>query len=32
MFTEDGVTFPIYKDPILEKTWVCNKCGFVFYE
>jgi len=32
MLTEDGVTFPIHKDPILEKTWVCNKCGFVFYE
>ncbi len=32
MATDLGDTFPIYKSPILEKTWVCNKCGFVFYE
>lgn len=32
MRSEGGRTFPVYKRPILEKTWVCNKCGFVFYE
>lgn len=32
MLTEDGVTFPIHKDPILEKTYACKECGFVFYE
>ncbi len=32
MLTEDGQTSPIHKDPLLEKTWVCRKCGFVFYE
>ena len=32
MFSEDGHTFPIHKDPHLEKIWVCSKCGFVFPE
>lgn len=31
MFTE--APYPVkYTPPILEKTWVCNKCGFVFVE
>ena len=29
---EDGQTAEIYHPPILTKTWVCDKCGFVFEE
>ena len=27
-----GLEYHDYTPPYLEKTWVCNKCGFIFVE
>jgi hypothetical protein len=29
---EDGVVYHHHTDPILEKIWACNVCGFIFPE
>ena len=30
--SEEGQIYHIHNDPILEKIWVCSKCGFIFPE
>jgi len=32
VFTEEGRDVHDYVSPYLEKTWVCNGCGFIFLE
>ena len=32
MISDDHHDIPKCKPSTIEKTWVCNKCGFVFYD